>query len=70
MITLVLDSIPRKVKLFVKIDHFKPSMNWASFTEYCNSNEKLFHVQNCPCGMVGAKKGYVLGLLVYGKIVV
>ena len=36
------------------------------FTERKN----LFHVQNCPCGMVGARKGYVLGLLVYDKIVV
>ena len=28
-----------------------------------------FHVQNCPCGMVGAKIGYVLGLLIHGKVV-
>ena len=32
--------------------------------------KKHFHVQNCPCGTVGAKIGYVLGLLVHGKIVV
>ena len=29
-----------------------------------------FHVQNCPCRTVGAKIGYVLWLLVYGKAVV
>ena len=29
-----------------------------------------FHLQNCPCGTVGAKIGYVLGLLVHGKVVV
>jgi len=28
-----------------------------------------FHVQNCQCGMVGAKIGYALGLLVHDKIV-
>ena len=32
--------------------------------------KKRFHVQNCPCGTVGANIGYVLGLLVYDKIVV
>ena len=26
--------------------------------------------KNCPCGTVGAKIGYVLGLLVHSKIVV
>ena len=31
---------------------------------------KRFHVQNCPCGTVGAKIGYVLGLLVHGNVVV
>ena len=29
-----------------------------------------FHVHNCPCGTVGANIGYMLGLLVDGKIVV
>jgi len=28
-----------------------------------------FHLQNCPCGTLGAKLGYVLGLLVHGKVV-
>ena len=33
--------------------------------------KKRFHGQNWPCGMVGAKIGYVLGLLVHGiKVVV
>ena len=32
--------------------------------------KKGFHVQHCPCGTVGANIGYVLGLLVHGKIVV
>ena len=35
-----------------------------------NGKKKGFHVQHCPCGTVGAKKGDVLGLLVYGKVVV
>ena len=35
-----------------------------------NGKKKRFHVQNCPCGTVGAKIGYVLGLLVQGKVVV
>ena len=26
-----------------------------------------FHVQNCPCGTVGAKIGYELGLLVHDE---
>ena len=30
----------------------------------------FFHVQNCPCETVGANIGYVLGLLVHGKVVV
>ena len=30
--------------------------------------KKRFHVQNCPCGTVGAKIGNVLGLLVHGKV--
>ena len=29
-----------------------------------------FHVQNCLCGTQGANKGYVLGLLVHGKVAV
>ena len=29
-----------------------------------------FHVQNCPCRTVGAKIGYVLGLLVHDMVVV
>jgi len=32
--------------------------------------KKRFHAQNCPCGKVGAKIGYVLGHLVHGKVVV
>ena len=32
--------------------------------------KKCFLLQNCPCVMVGAKIGYVLGLLVQGKVVV
>ena len=32
--------------------------------------KKRFHVQNCLCGMIGEKIGYVLGLLVHGKMVV
>jgi len=32
--------------------------------------KKRFHVQNCPCETVGANIGYVLGLLVHGKVVV
>ena len=32
--------------------------------------KQRFHVQNCPCGTVGAKLGYVLGLLVRGNVVV
>jgi len=32
--------------------------------------KKRFNVQNCPCGTIGARIGYVLGLLVHGKIVV
>ena len=31
--------------------------------------KNTFHVQNCPCGTVSAKIGYVLGLLVHGKVV-
>ena len=30
-----------------------------------NGKKKRFHVQNCPCGTVGATIGYVLGLLVH-----
>ena len=29
-----------------------------------NRKKKRFHVQNCPCGTVGQKKGYVLGKVV------
>jgi len=32
--------------------------------------KKRFPVQNCPCGTVGAKIGYVLELLMHGKVVV
>ena len=32
--------------------------------------KKCFLLQNCPCVMVGAKIGYVLGPLVHGKVVV
>ena len=32
--------------------------------------KKCFHVQNSPCGTVGAKISYVLGLIVHGKLVV
>ena len=32
--------------------------------------KKDFHVHNCPCGTVGANKGYELGLLVQGNVVV
>ena len=32
--------------------------------------KKRLYVQNCPCGTVGAKKGYILGLLMHGKVVV
>ena len=35
-----------------------------------NGKKKHFHVQNCPCGTVGAKIGYVLGLLVHDNVVV
>ena len=35
-----------------------------------NVKKKRFHVQNCPCRMVGANNGHVLGLLVHGKVVV
>ena len=34
-----------------------------------NGKKKRFHVQNCPCGTVGATIGYVLGLLVHDKVV-
>ena len=30
--------------------------------------KKRFHVQPCPCGTAGAKLGYVVGLLVHGKV--
>ena len=32
--------------------------------------KKCFHVQNCPCGTVGANICYELGLLMYGEVVV
>ena len=32
--------------------------------------KKRLYVQNCPCGTVGAKIGYILGLLMHGKVVV
>jgi len=32
--------------------------------------KKCFRVQNCPPGTVVAKIGYMLGLLVHGKVVV
>ena len=32
--------------------------------------KKRFHLQNCPCGTVGANIGYVLGLLVHSNVVV
>ena len=35
-----------------------------------NGKKERFHVQNYPCGTVGANIRYVLGLLVYGKVVV
>ena len=35
-----------------------------------SKRKECFHVQNCPSGTVGANKGYVLGLLVHGKVVV
>ena len=28
------------------------------------------HVQNCPCGTVGSELGYVLRILLHGKVVV
>ena len=31
--------------------------------------KKGFHVQNCPCGTVGANIAFVLGLRVHGKVV-
>ena len=31
---------------------------------------KRFHEQTCPCGTVGANIGYVLGVLIRGKVVV
>ena len=40
------------------------------YTLAINGKRKLFHVQNCPRGTVGAKIGYVLGHLVHGKVVV
>ena len=30
--------------------------------------KKLFHVQNCPFGTVGAEIGYALGVLVHDKV--
>ena len=35
-----------------------------------NGKKKSVYVQNCPCEAVSAKIGYVLGLLVHGKVVV
>ena len=35
-----------------------------------NGKKTCFHVQNCPCGTVDAKIGYVLGPLVHDKVVV
>ena len=35
-----------------------------------NGKKKRSHVQNCPCGMVDVKIGYVLELLVQGKVIV
>ena len=32
--------------------------------------KKRLQIQNPPCGTVGAKKGYVIGLLVHDKVVV
>ena len=32
--------------------------------------KQRLYVQNCPCGTVGANIGYILGLLVHGKVVV
>jgi len=31
--------------------------------------KNAFQIQNCPCGTVSAKIGYVLGLLVHGYVV-
>jgi len=47
-------------------------MYFVLYTPICRLTErkKRFHVQNCQCGMVGAKIGSVLGLLVHGKVVV
>jgi len=35
---------------------------------YRLTEKKGFHVQNCPCGTVGANIGYALGLLVFGNV--
>ena len=35
---------------------------------FTKRKKKRVHVQNCPCGTVDAKIGYVLGLLVHGKV--
>ena len=50
-------------------------LKFGSFVFYkhiyrLTERKKSFHVQNFPCGTVGAKKGYELGLLVHGKVVV
>ena len=35
-----------------------------------NGKKERLHIQNCPCGTVGANIGYVLGLVVQRKVVV
>jgi len=32
--------------------------------------KKAFHVKNCPCGLEGVELGYVLRLLMHGRVVV
>ena len=46
---------------------------WSLYIVHTNisiNGKKRSHIQNCPCGTVGAKIGFVLGLLVHGKAVV
>ena len=45
-------------------------LKFGYFVSIKGKKEKRFHVQNCPCGTVGANIGYALGLLVHGKVVV
>ena len=39
-------------------------------TYWLKERKKRLHVQNCPCGTLGARIGLVVGLPVHGKVVV